>query len=91
MKNPNSIQKARPLFNQMRRGCSQRLKETRWPGFILMFLPFSSWGGWARGCSQGLEQHRKAPRLRRVLIPGLKAGMRQASIHGSFKASTGLS
>lgn len=56
MKNPNSIQKACPLFNQMRRGCSQRLKETR--GLAL----FSSLSFLGRVGQRLLTRTRAAPK-----------------------------
>lgn len=61
------------------------MKDTPGPAFFSSFfpsLPQESRVGW------GPKQHWKVTRLRRVLTPGLKAGMRQTSIHGTLKTST---
>lgn len=40
IKNVNSILKAHPVFDQMRQGCSQHLKETPGLAFSSSFSPF---------------------------------------------------
>lgn len=87
MKNSHSILKVHPLFNQTRQGCSEHPKETHG----LMFLALRPLGEQARGLVTGAEQPWKVARLRRVLIPGLEAEVRQASIREIFKTITGLS
>ena len=51
----------------------------------LSFLSSPRRGGW------GPEQHWTVTRVRRVLIPGLKAGVWQTSIHGTSKTNIGPS
>ena len=85
-KNPNSVLNAHRVFNQMGQGCSQHLREDSWPAFSSSLFPFfPRRGGW------GPEQHWTVTRVRRVLIPGLKAGVWQTSIHGTSKTNIGPS
>lgn len=87
MKNLNSILKAPPV-NQKRQGCRQPERDA-WPGFLLVLLP--SLPPPPGRVGQGLGQHWKVTRLRRVLIPVLKVGMRQTSIRAIFKTNIGPS
>lgn len=91
MKNLNSILKAHPVFNH-EAGYAPHLRETHGLAlFSLMFFPFLPQESGPEASSQGPEQPWKVTRLRRVLVPGLKVGVRQASLHGVFKTNTGTS